>query len=403
VLYSCHVWRYVAAVASDYAVVGGVIAARWSSFEHRQLRAPFCTSTTVVIATKWSSVSPLNIPDDQITTSDGAITGDEFHNVNVGADIIVGYADRYSIHPDCSFGYCDLVIRDVQTNDAGSYCCYDDGGRGARQCSELTVFEHGPTCSNNAANNGIVTGNSCDIPSHVAAIQHTCFLPFFGNKPPTLMWKDGRNNTLHIGRIDSNGRNVSAVVMMNLHEVMAPREIYTCETTVSKVPCTSIVRHQFAFNSVSGLSSLDAYSGTVPCVANVSDNLVCTYQWVKSEDGEVIQDGTTLDLSAPQVIPGAYQCIADCVINGHQCRVSATKVHYTRLEDLKQNPVLVAFVVLAIVLVLLLVSGVFYMRYRLRSKSFSKDIQNNGSAGSNGVLNNHPSAIGPLLAENGKC
>ena len=89
-----------------------------------------------------------------------------------------------------------------------------------------------------------------------------------------------------------------------------------------------------AYNSV---ISLDANRGTVPCFANVSDNLVCTYRWMKSEGGHDIQDGATLDLSAPHVLPGDYQCIADCSINGHRCRVSATKVHYTRIEDLKQS------------------------------------------------------------------
>ena len=100
-----------------------------------------------------------------------------------------------------------------------------------------------------------------------------------------------------------------------------PRSLDCCLFTVS-------------FNSV---SSLDAHSGTVQCVANVSDSVACTHQWVKSDDGHAIQDGATLDLSAPHVKPGEYQCIADCVINEQHCRVLAKKVHYTTLEDLQKS------------------------------------------------------------------
>ena len=66
--------------------------------------------------------------------------GDEYRFVNINGDMISVYADRYSIHTNCSVGRCDLVIRDVQRKDAGSFCCYDDGGRGPSNCSDLTVI-----------------------------------------------------------------------------------------------------------------------------------------------------------------------------------------------------------------------------------------------------------------------
>ena len=121
--------------------------------EHRQFGALSCTSTTVVIATVWSGVLRLNIPDDQITMSDGTISMDGItisiphDHVGPDVDILILIPRRWCVLPPDVCGSWTAALEDHCSSNLG----FDITRR--TQDFPVNVYHNKQTCKSYACKN----------------------------------------------------------------------------------------------------------------------------------------------------------------------------------------------------------------------------------------------------------
>ena len=248
---------------------------------------------------------------------------------------------RHSVEVDDSSGSCDLLIKRLSVEDAGTYTCRRDDGEYLD--TELIILVSKPTCESNSNLADVLVDNDCGLEPD--CIELTCSIGYHGNIPPALEWRHSSDPDVIVSSAMShqsttsnkivviNSRTRASNIRLNgthfvclVDEVESGEQSYGCATrNVSVV---------YLFNSTEMRSvdiSHDDQAVNIPCLANTSQP--CDYRWrvtSTSTENPIEILGQTIDLLKQDFRD--MRCLAECRIRNVLCTVEPLLVEFNRIE-----------------------------------------------------------------------
>ena len=110
------------------------------------------------------------------------------YNSGLGLQLKYELGGRHSVEVDDSSGSCDLLIKQLSVEDAGTYICRRDDGEYLE--TELIILISKPTCESNSNLADVLVDNDCGLKPD--SLELTCNICYLGNMPPVLEWRHSR-------------------------------------------------------------------------------------------------------------------------------------------------------------------------------------------------------------------
>ena len=107
------------------------------------------------------------------------------YNSGIGLQLKYKLGGRHSVEVDDSSGSCDLLIKQLSVEDAGTYICRRDDGEYLE--TELIILVSKPTCESNRSLADVLVDNDCGLEPD--CIELTCSTGYHGNVPPAMKWR----------------------------------------------------------------------------------------------------------------------------------------------------------------------------------------------------------------------
>ena len=104
------------------------------------------------------------------------------YNSGIGLQLKYELGGRHSVEVDDSSGSCDLLIKRLSVEDAGTYTCRRDDGEYLE--TELIILVSKPTCESNSSLADVLVDNDCGLEPD--CIELTCSIGYMGTYH--LLW-----------------------------------------------------------------------------------------------------------------------------------------------------------------------------------------------------------------------
>ena len=251
----------------------------------------------------------------------------------------VNYQTYMSVDYNASTGVYNLLIRNVSKAYAGTYFCIDTNVEQTTKKTELIVIDSPPTCQTNVSDEGALGENSCNIPPDY--IEFNCSIRYHGNVAPVLeLYHDigGGNDTREtraskVIRYGNGPQRFGIMASLKFNGTFfhckfkhissfshLGHDFYECNSSVIKILHAMNSNASYVVTGKDGVSS---------CSINTNSQLF-QYRW-RNQIGsrETIIHNQDL-LHSDSTLLGAYQCFADCNLNGINCTLEGQKVEFIR-------------------------------------------------------------------------
>ena len=288
---------------------------------------------------------------------------------------------RHSVEVDDSSGSCDLLIKRLSVDDAGTYICRRDDGEYLE--TELIILVSKPTCESNSSLADVLVDNDCGLEPD--CIELTCSIGYHGNMPPALEWRHSSDPAVIVSNaISQQSMTSNKIVVINsrtralnirlngthfvcsVDEVESGEQSYGCATrNVSVV---------YLFNSTERRSvdiSHDDQAVNISCFANTSQP--CHYRWrvtSTSTKNPIEILGQTIDLLKQDFRD--MRCLAECRIRNVLCTVEPLLVEFNRIETGSWRQLDLPLLITLLVNVIVIVVVVTILKFKIVSRLFNK-------------------------------
>ena len=209
------------------------------------------------------------------------------YNSGIGVHLRYKLGGRHSVEVDDSSGSCDLLIKQLSVEDAGTYTCHRDDGEYLK--TELIILVSKPTCESNSSLADVLVDNDCGLEPD--GIELTCSIGYIGNIPPALKWRHSSDPDVIVSNaisqqstpsnkivVISSRTRASNIRMNGTHFVCSVNKVESGEQSYGCA--TRNVSVVYLFNSTERRSidiSHDDQAVNISCSANTSQP--CHYRW----------------------------------------------------------------------------------------------------------------------------
>ena len=285
------------------------------------------------------------------------------YNSGIGLQLKYELGGRHSVEVDDSSGSCDLLIKRLSVEDAGTYTCRRDDGEYLE--TELIILVSKPTCESNSSLADVLVDNDCGLVPD--CIELMCSIGYHGNIPPALKWRHSSDPAVIVSNaINQQSTTSKKIVVINsrtrasnirlngTHFVCSEDEVESGEQSYGCA--TRNVSVVYLFNSTERRSidiSHDDQAVNISCLANTSQP--CHYRWrvtSTSTKNPIEILGQTIDLLKQDFRD--MRCLAECRIRNVLCTLEPLVVEFNIIETESwrqlELPILPTLVVNGIVL-----------------------------------------------------
>ena len=272
----------------------------------------------------------------------GSRTQTYIYNSGIGIQMEYKLGGRHSVEVDDSSGSCDLLIKRLSVEDAGTYICRRDDGEYLEM--ELIILVSKPTCESNSSLTDVLVENDCGLETD--SIKLKCSAGYHGNIPPHLESRHSSDPDIIVSNEISHQSTAShKIVKINslarVSNIQMNGTQFICsvdekESEEKSYGCaTRNISVMYLFNSTENRSVEilhDDQPVNISCLANTSQQ--CHYRWrvtSQSTKNPIEIIGQTIDLLKHDY--REMRCLAECLVRDKYCTVEPLYVELFKSEN----------------------------------------------------------------------